>query len=66
MNAIRLRRIELKMSQQVLADALEVERSTVAKWETGKSSPTADKLPQLAKILNCTIDDLFKSDKEAD
>ncbi len=54
------------MSQQVLADALEVERSTVAKWETGKSSPTADKLPQLAKILNCTIDDLFKSDKEAD
>lgn len=64
MNTIRRRRIELKMSQQVLANALEVERSTVTKWETGKSSPTADKLPQLAKILNCTIDDLFRNDKE--
>lgn len=42
-----------------LADRLNVSQQTIAAWETGKSSPTADKLPKLAKVLGCRIDDLF-------
>ena len=28
-------------------------------WESGASFPTANKLPALAELLDCTIDDLF-------
>ena len=28
-------------------------------WETGKTMPTADKLPALAELFGCTIDELF-------
>lgn len=47
-----------KLSQQELASALSVDRSTVAKWENG-GFPRADKLPKLAKILKCKVDDFF-------
>lgn len=63
MNAIRQRREELKLSQEQLAEILGIDRSAVAKWETGKAMPTADKLPELARILGCTIDDLFKTEE---
>jgi len=32
----------------------------IAKWESGEAMPRADKLPEIAKALDCTIDDLFK------
>ena len=46
-------------TQQYLADALNVDRSTVACWENGTSMPRAEILPRLADILECTIDALF-------
>lgn len=48
------------ISQMQLAKMLEIDRSTVAKWETGEASPRSDKLPVLAKALECKIDDLFE------
>lgn len=55
---------ELKnLTQEELGKMLNVNRSTVAMWETGEAFPRADKLPQLAEILGCKIDDLF--DKSA-
>lgn len=62
MNEIRDKRINLQITQAVLAELLHVDRSAIAKWETGKAMPRADKMPMLAKILNCSIDDLFKND----
>lgn len=53
------------LTQLQLAGALGVTRSTVAMWESGESLPRADKLPQLAQILGCTIDDLFPRDNKA-
>ncbi|WP_442871465.1 helix-turn-helix domain-containing protein [Caproiciproducens sp.] len=38
---------------------LKTNQSTVAMWETGSSFPRSDRLPQLAKILGCHIDDLY-------
>jgi transcriptional regulator with XRE-family HTH domain len=48
------------LTQEGLAEILKVDRSTIAKWESGVSLPRADKLPNLAKLLKCTVDDLLK------
>lgn len=53
----------MNITQSKLAEMLKVDRSSIAKWETGEAFPRADKLPQLAEILGCKIDDLF--DKKA-
>ena len=54
-------RLSKNLTQEDLAKKLIVDRSAVAMWETGKAMPRADKLPELAKILGCTIDELFES-----
>lgn len=60
MNEIRDKRINLQITQAVLAELLQVDRSTVAKWETGKAMPRADKLLPLAQLLKCSVDDLLQ------
>jgi transcriptional regulator with XRE-family HTH domain len=65
MNIIALLRGKKKLSQQALADLMEIDRTTVSKWETGESMPRADKLPLLAKILKCSTDELLSKDKSA-
>ena len=62
MNNIKKFRKKNKISQLELARILKVGQSTVSMWETGDIMPRADKMPMLAKILNCSIDDLFKND----
>ena len=60
MNNIRQIRLSLKISQEELAKKLHVERSTVAKWESG-TYPRASKLEGIARALNCSVDDLLCS-----
>ena len=60
MNAIKRLRKQANLTQTQVSEKLIVERSTIAKWEAGEAMPRADKLPELAKILGCTIDDLFR------
>ena len=55
-----------EMPQREFAAALGVDRTTVAKWETGAALPRADMLPKIAKLLGCAISDLFEERKEAD
>lgn len=66
MNGIAEMRKKSGMRQQELADSLHVDRSTVAKWETGAAFPTARKLPQLASALGCTVDDLINNGEADD
>ena len=47
-------------NQSDLASELGVDRSAVAKWETGEAVPRTEKLPKLAKVLGCSIDELFE------
>lgn len=54
-------RMSLNMTQKQLSELLGVKRSTVSMWEAGRSFPKTDMLPKLAKILNCTVDDLLKN-----
>ena len=48
-----------KLTQDGLAEKLGVDRSTVAKWETGDALPRAGMLPNIASILKCSVDDLL-------
>ena len=53
-------RILRGITQQQLADVLEIDRKTVSNWETGKSVPTFT-VPQIKRLLtalNITIDQL--------
>ena len=47
------------LSQEQLADRLGVSRQAVSKWESGSSYPDMDKIIQISKILNCTLEDLL-------
>lgn len=54
------------LTQERLAIAMGIDRSAVAKWETGSAMPRADKLTELAKILGCTVDELLIDGEEAE
>ncbi|GAB3167644.1 hypothetical protein GCM10027059_28970 [Myceligenerans halotolerans] len=46
------------MSQETFAERLGVDRTTVARWESGISEPAAWTRPTIIKILGITADDL--------
>ena len=50
------------MTQEQLAETLEVSRQSVSKWESDSTYPETDKLLQLTEIFHCTLDDLMKKD----
>lgn len=57
-------RESLKLTQEDLAKKLHIGRTTVSMWENGEAMPRADKLPEIAKVLNCSIEDLYDHERE--
>ncbi|MBR3176743.1 helix-turn-helix transcriptional regulator [Candidatus Saccharibacteria bacterium] len=47
------------LSQEEVAEKLELTRQTVSKWETGQSSPDLDKVLPLCNLYNVTPDELL-------
>lgn len=47
------------MTQQQLADRIGVTNRAVSKWETGQGLPDIAVLPELARALGCTVDELL-------
>lgn len=62
MNTIRELRERAEMTQEQLAYNLGVERSTVAKWETGQSQPRLGVLKKISALFNVSIDRLVSDD----
>lgn len=63
MNAMRERRLRGAIpTQREVARLVGVKESAVSKWEMGRAKPRADKLPLLAKIYGCTIEELLADD----
>ena len=62
MNNLKACRERAALTQQELAEIINVDRSAISKWETGEFLPRTDKLPAIAKALNCTIDELLKAE----
>ncbi len=52
-------RKEKNMTQMELADAMGVSYQAVSNWERGNSMPDISKLPELAALLGCSIDELL-------
>lgn len=46
------------LSQGALADALEVSRQSVSKWENNSAVPELDKLLRMSALFNITLDEL--------
>lgn len=47
------------LSQEELGYKLNVTRQTVSKWELGQTTPEMDKLLELSKLFNISVDDLI-------
>lgn len=47
------------LTQAQVADKLNVDRSAVAKWETGGSTPLRKYRPALCELLHCTEAELL-------
>lgn len=53
-------RTERGMSQDDLAEKLEVSRQSVSKWETAQSTPDLDKIIKLADLFGVSVDQLVR------
>lgn len=60
-NIVRLR-TQRNWSQGNLADALDVSRQSVSKWETDASIPEFDKLIKLSELFDVTLDELVNDE----
>ena len=54
------------MSQEELAQKLNVSRQTISRWEIGSAQPDASNLLQLSKLFRVTADYLINEDYEND
>ena len=59
---IKMLRKQHNLSQEQLAEKLNVSRQSVSKWESGLAYPEMDKVLQICKMFNVNIDDLFNQD----
>lgn len=50
------------LSQAEVAVALGISSAAVCQWETGKTAPDSRKLPKIAELFNCTVDELLLPD----
>ena len=53
-------RTQRGMSQLELAEALDVSRQSISKWETGAAVPELDKLVKLSDVFGITLDELVR------
>ena len=52
------------LSQEELADKVDVSRQTVSKWEAGQTTPEMEKLLELSKLFNISLDELTGNEVE--
>jgi len=64
--ALRRLRIKKGMSQQQLSNALNVDRSTVTKWETGDRQPDAATIARLSAVLGFNVGELLAAAGDAE
>ena len=59
---IAKQRRELNYTQEQLADILGISRQSISKWESDIAYPETDKLIELGKVFDCSMDYLLKED----
>lgn len=63
-NKIKQLRKEANLSQEKLAEKLNVSRQAIAKWESGLGIPAIDNLIAISKLFNISIDSLLEGSEE--
>ena len=53
-------RVAAGISQELLAEKIDVTRQSVSKWEVGQALPQIDKVLQLCEIFNVSADELLR------
>ena len=61
---IRFFRRRINMTQEQLAEKLNVTRQTLAKWENGEATPNINDCINMSEIFQIKIDDLARDMKE--
>lgn len=51
------------LSQEEMAEKINVSRQTISKWETGLSTPEFDKIEPLSKLFEISVDELVTGKK---
>ena len=59
-----LRQLSGNMTQEALAERLNVSRQTISKWEMDAANPEMDKAFELCRIFNCSLDNLFRENMD--
>ncbi len=59
---IKKYRQSLSITQQKLAKTMNLERSTISKYETNQNIPDINTLVELADIFDCSLDELVGRD----
>ena len=60
---IKEARAKKKMTQQELADLLNISRSAISNWENGRNYPDLDTIVHLSDILEISLNKLLREDK---
>ena len=60
---LKMLRKESNLTQEELAEKLNVSRQAITKWESGDGTPDIENLKQISIVFNTTIDELVKEDK---
>lgn len=55
-----------EITQEQLAERMEVSRQTVSKWEAGTSYPEMEKIMLLCELFSCSMDTLLRGDAQAE
>lgn len=57
-------RIAAGLTVQQVIKALGVSDAAVYMWETGQQRPRASRLPEIARLYGCTVDELLEGGKD--
>ena len=62
-NNIKIYREKKKMTQNEIADILEVSPATVSKYENGSLEPSIESLKRLSEVFEISVDELLREEK---
>ena len=58
---LQIFRKQMNLTQEALAEKVDVARQTIVKWESGESAPDLDAAGRLAEALGVSLDDLVNA-----
>ncbi len=61
---IRKIRTAKGITQEQLAEQMNLTRQAISSWETGKTEPDSEAMKKMAEIFGCTLDDIIYGEKQ--